>query len=126
MWGQTFENIYDLVIPYPDEPRIDLTASLVDKNYTTEQLFKVLKVFTKFWRFILKTFSKKEAENFFISIGLDPMTPTFWKESMFEKPKDKEVVCHASATDLSNGFDFRRVFLIIILKLKFSQNNVEF
>jgi peptidyl-dipeptidase A len=35
------------------------------------------------------------------------MTTTFWKYSMIEKPKDREVQCHASATDFYNGYDFR-------------------
>jgi peptidyl-dipeptidase A len=49
----------------------------------------------------------KEAEKFFASIGLFKMTPEFWKYSMVEKPDDKDVVCHASATDLFNGRDYR-------------------
>lgn len=35
------------------------------------------------------------------------MTPSFWKFSMIEKPFNKSVQCHASATDFFNGQDFR-------------------
>lgn len=49
------------------------------------------------------------SEEFFTSLGLIPMTPQFWKESMLEKPTDREVVCHPSAWDFCNGKDFRLV-----------------
>ena len=48
------------------------------------------------------------AEEFFTSLGLLPMPPEFWAESMLEKPGDgREVVCHASAWDFYNRKDFR-------------------
>lgn len=48
------------------------------------------------------------AEEFFTSLGLSPMPPEFWAESMLEKPTDgREVVCHASAWDFYNRKDFR-------------------
>ncbi len=37
------------------------------------------------------------------------MTPQFWKNSMLTKPADRDVVCHASAWDFSNDFDFRYI-----------------
>lgn len=51
------------------------------------------------------------AEEFFTSLGLLPMPPEFWAESMLEKPSDgREVVCHASAWDFYNRKDFRSRF----------------
>lgn len=48
------------------------------------------------------------SEEFFTSLGLSPMPPEFWAESMLEKPTDgREVVCHASAWDFYNRKDFR-------------------
>lgn len=48
------------------------------------------------------------AEEFFTSLGLLPMPPEFWAESMLEKPSDgRQVVCHASAWDFYNRKDFR-------------------
>ena len=49
----------------------------------------------------------KDSEQFFISIGLYEMTPTFWKYSIIEKPEDREIQCHASAWEFWNDFDFR-------------------
>ena len=49
----------------------------------------------------------RTAEDFFVSLGLEPMPETFWNNSMFERPSDRKVVCHASAWDLFDGKDFR-------------------
>ncbi len=52
------------------------------------------------------------AEEFFVSLGLDPMPETFWKHSVFTRPADKrEMNCHPSAWDFYNGEDFRYVWL---------------
>ena len=48
------------------------------------------------------------ADHFFQSLGLEPLTPEFWNNSMLEKPEDgRDVVCHASAWDFYDGKDFR-------------------
>ncbi len=46
-------------------------------------------------------------EAFFASLGLDPRPKTFWERSMLTKPRDREVVCHASAWDVSFNDDLR-------------------
>lgn len=91
MWGQEWDNIYDLVAPYPNVKEITVTKSLIEKNFTSLDFFK-------------------EAERFFVSIGLYKMTPSFWKYSLIDRPADREVQCHASAFDFYNGFDYRFVF----------------
>jgi peptidyl-dipeptidase A len=53
------------------------------------------------------------AEDFFVSLGLDPMPNEFWNGSIFEKPNDgREMNCHASAWDFYNGKDFRLAFIL--------------
>ena len=47
MWGQEWDNTYDLVVPYPDEPKIDLTKNLIKKGYKPIDLFKVKYIFLK-------------------------------------------------------------------------------
>jgi peptidyl-dipeptidase A len=46
-------------------------------------------------------------DRFFTSLGFEPMPPTFWERSLFTKPADREVVCHASAWDIDNLDDIR-------------------
>ena len=50
------------------------------------------------------------AEEFYTSIGLFPMTETFWKESVIEQPKDgRQFSCHGTAYDMIIGDDYRPV-----------------
>ena len=46
-------------------------------------------------------------ERFFTSLGFEPLPETFWERSLFTKPQDREVVCHASAWDVDNDQDLR-------------------
>ena len=49
----------------------------------------------------------KFGEGFFLSLGFAPLPQTFWERSMFVKPRDRDVVCHASAWDVDNVDDLR-------------------
>ncbi|XP_054986975.1 angiotensin-converting enzyme isoform X2 [Sorex araneus] len=88
MWAQSWESIYDLVVPYPNKPNLDVTETMVERGWNATHMFR-------------------ESERFFTSLGLLPMPPEFWAESMLEKPDGREVVCHASAWDFYNRKDFR-------------------
>jgi peptidyl-dipeptidase A len=81
MWAQEWSNIADLVLPYPTFPDIDVTAELHRNNFTVLRMFQV-------------------AEDFFTSIGLEPMTQDFWSKSVMVRPTDgRPLSCHGSAED---------------------------
>ena len=88
MWAQDWAALYDWVEPYPGEPSLDITKALQKAKYDETKMVKT-------------------GEAFFTSMGLDPLPATFWERSMFEQPKDKKVVCHASAWDLGFNNDLR-------------------
>jgi len=88
MWAQDWENIYPLVAPKDADPGYDLTAIL--KGRGTQPLDLV-----------------KYAERFFTSLGFAPLPQTFWERSLFVKPRDRDVVCHASAWDIDSVDDLR-------------------
>ncbi|XP_019379146.1 PREDICTED: angiotensin-converting enzyme isoform X3 [Gavialis gangeticus] len=89
MWAQQWNNIYDMMVPYPNKPNLDVTSTMIQKNWNATHMFRV-------------------SEEFFTSLGLLGMPPEFWAKSMLEKPTDgQEVVCHASAWDFYNRKDFR-------------------
>ena len=88
MWAQDWDNIYPLVAPPNADPGYDLTALLKKKNTDWKQMVKY-------------------GEGFFISLGFDPLPQTFWERSLFVKPRDREVVCHASAWDVDSINDLR-------------------
>ena len=58
------------------------------------------------------------ADEFFKGLGFDPMTETFWKESMIVRPEDREVVCHASAEEFffgpGNNTDVREDWRLVV------------
>ena len=88
MWAQSWNNIADLVKPYPKKPSLDVTQAMKDQGWTPKIMFE-------------------KAEDFFVSMGLEPMTDVFWKKSLIEKPEGRELVCHASAWDFYKDDDFR-------------------
>ena len=49
----------------------------------------------------------KMAEDFFTSLGFEPMTSTFWNKSVLFKPSDRKVDCHGSASDFMTHDDYR-------------------
>ncbi|XP_022825182.1 angiotensin-converting enzyme-like isoform X1 [Spodoptera litura] len=88
MWAQSWNNIQSFTRPYPDKKEIDITQSMKSQNYTALKMFQM-------------------SDEFFRSLNLSAMPPKFWKNSIIEKPTDREIVCHASAWDFYDGEDFR-------------------
>lgn len=86
MWGQNWRNILDIVKPYSETP--DVTGEMMKQGYTPTKIFQV-------------------AEEFFTSLGLPPMSPEFWRNSIIQKPNDAYTQCSASAWDFCNLIDFR-------------------
>jgi peptidyl-dipeptidase A len=101
MWAQTWENIYPLVAPAGADPGYDLTQIL--KSHNTDALGMV-----------------RYGEHFFTSLGFARLPQTFWERSMFVKPRDREVVCHASAWDVDLEQDLRVKMCIDITTEYFS------
>ena len=88
MWAQDWGNLFDLLAPEAANPAFDLDKALAARGTDPRGM-------TKF------------AENFFASLGLPALPETFWERSMFTRPKDREVVCHASAWDVDYVDDLR-------------------
>lgn len=88
MWAQDWSNVYPLVEPYRGQPSLDVTRKLVAKKYDSRKLVRL-------------------GESFFESMGLGRLPDTFWERSQFDKPRDRDVVCHASAWDVTFNDDLR-------------------
>ena len=88
IWAQQWGNIYDVAGPPSSGGRgYDLTALLKAKNVDEKEMVRY-------------------GERFFTSLGFDPLPQSFWERSLFTQPKDRDVVCHASAWDLDDD-DYR-------------------
>lgn len=47
------------------------------------------------------------AEDFYVSLGMEPMTQEFWEKSMFVRPSTQPVECGPSTWDFGDGKDYR-------------------
>ncbi len=88
MWAQEWNNVYDVVEPYKGQPSLDVGKNLVAKKYDAQKMVRL-------------------GESFFVSLGMDKLPSTFWDRSLFTRPKDRDVVCHASAWDPQYANDLR-------------------
>jgi peptidyl-dipeptidase A len=88
MWAQDWANIYPLVAPPASGEGYDLTAELRRRKIDERGMVRY-------------------AERFFTSLGYQPLPPAFWERSLFTKPADREVVCHASASGWGAPEDVR-------------------
>ncbi len=88
MWAQQWGNIYPLLKPEHGDPGYDLTEILQKRKTTPQEMVRY-------------------GEKFFVSLGFDPLPKTFWERSLFVKPQDRDVVCHASAWDVDYQQDVR-------------------
>ena len=86
-WAQEWGNIFP-VLGLSGNGGYDLTALLQAKNLDAKGMVKY-------------------GENFYKSLGFAPLPATFWERSLFVKPADRDVVCHASAWDIDNKDDVR-------------------
>ncbi|MFK3736778.1 M2 family metallopeptidase [Massilia sp. TN1-12] len=88
MWAQSWDNLYPLLKPANDAKGEDLTALLEERKTTAVEMTRY-------------------AEGFYASLGMRKLPETFWERSLLTKPRDRDVVCHASAWDLDGKDDVR-------------------
>jgi peptidyl-dipeptidase A len=88
MWAQEWGNIYDIVAPPSAPATYDIGDILQQRKTTARQVVEY-------------------GEGFFKSLGLQSLPETFWARSMITRPRDREVVCHASAWDVDFDQDVR-------------------
>jgi len=88
IWAQEWGNVYPLLGVKEDKGGVDVTELLKKKNLDAKGMVKY-------------------GEGFFTSLGFEKLPPTFWERSLFTKPADRDVVCHASAWDIDGKDDLR-------------------
>jgi hypothetical protein len=89
MWGRFWNNLYEMVEPFQGKPAVNPSPAMKTQNYTVLKMFQT-------------------GDDFYASMGLKRVPSSFWNLSMLTKPTDgREVLCHATAWDFSDGQDFR-------------------
>ena len=88
MWAQDWSTLMPMMRPRGARATYDTTSLLTRATYDAERMTRT-------------------AEAFYTSLGLAPLPGTFWERSMLTRPRDRDVVCHASAWDLDSREDIR-------------------
>ena len=88
IWAQDWTNVYPLVAPPSAGAGYALTDILKQRKMSAVDMVRA-------------------GERFYTSVGFEPLPPTFWERSLFVRPRDREVVCHASAWDIDFEADVR-------------------
>ncbi len=88
MWSQQWGNIYDLTAPYPGVADLDVSKALATQKWDEKKI-------------------TQSAENFYVSLGLPELPASFYEKSLLKRPRDRDVVCHASAWDMNLAGDVR-------------------
>jgi peptidyl-dipeptidase A len=101
MWAQSWDNLYPILAPKDADPGYNFTEILKAKKIDELEMVRY-------------------GERFFTSLGFAQLPQTFWERSLFIKPRDREVVCHASAWDVDNDNDLRIKMCIDITEEDFT------
>jgi len=88
MWAQDWSTLMPIVRPAGGRATYDTTQLLTRARYTPVQMTET-------------------AERFYTSLGFPELPDTFWERSLLTRPRDRDVVCHASAWDIDNVDDLR-------------------
>jgi peptidyl-dipeptidase A len=100
IWSQEWNNVYPLMDSPKPAQSYDLTKILQERKTEAKGMVQY-------------------GEAFFTSLGFAPLPKTFWERSLFTKPADRDVVCHASAWDIDSKEDVRVKMCIQITEENF-------
>jgi peptidyl-dipeptidase A len=95
-WAQEWGNVFPILGLQENSSGYDLTQLLQARNLDAKGMVRY-------------------GEGFYKSLGFAPLPETFWVRSLLTKPRDRDVVCHASAWDIDN-FDDLRVKMCIQIR----------
>ena len=76
MWAQDWTTLMPIVRPRSGAQTYDTTQLLRRAGYDERRMVET-------------------AERFYTSLGLEELPDTFWERSLFVRPEDRDVVCHA-------------------------------
>ncbi len=101
LWAQYWVGLYDIAAPQgAGDIGFDTTELLARAGYDEMKMVHT-------------------GEAFFASLGFPPLPDSFWQRSMFTKPADREVVCHASAWSIDERDDLRLKMCIRVNESEF-------
>ena len=128
LWQQDWSNLWPLLQPYKDAKQVDITGAL--KKQREAKFEAELANFRKANEGKEPTPAQrvelgraadlaqarhmvKEAEDFYVSLGMPRLPASFWEKAQFIQPRDRDVVCHASAWPMTLDGDDVRIKMCI-------------
>lgn len=119
MWQQDWGNLWPILQPYSDEQAGNLNISAALKTQRDAREVADLNAFkgdptpeqrSDIERTADLDIAKKmteRAQDFYTSLGMPKLPESYWQKTQFIKPRDRDVVCHASAWDINLEGDVR-------------------
>lgn len=111
MWAQQWGNLYPLMEPYKGVSSLDVTGALVKMReaelskikaaYKGKPTIQQQADMEHQADIAIATKMTKIAEDFYTSLGMPKLPDSFWTKSQLVQPRDRDVVCHASAWDFN-------------------------
>ena len=117
MWQQDWGNLWDILQPYPNAGSLDITSTL-ERQYREAYAAQMVSGTDlpsadrseEAERAAQLDIAKKmteRAQDFYTSLGMAKLPASYWEKTQFIKPRDRDVVCHASAWDMNMEGDVR-------------------
>ena len=117
MWQQDWGNLWDVLEPYKGAGSLDINSALqaqyqhnlsaarskIEGEATAE---KVVEADREAQLQTAKQMTQR-AEDFYVSLGMPKLPESYWQKTQFIQPRDRDVVCHASAWDMTMTGDVR-------------------
>ncbi len=125
LWQQDWGNLWDMLQPYPGAGSLDINASLrtlAQAELASARAMPAEPGASAAQREVnaeraasLATARKmtERAQDFYVSLGMPKLPQSYWENSQFIKPQDRDVVCHASAWDMNMAGDVRTKMCIV-------------
>ncbi|AWV07807.1 M2 family metallopeptidase [Marilutibacter maris] len=117
MWQQDWGNLWDILAPYKNAGSLDVTGALESQwqNNFSAQMAKHrgerdasdLVEMERAADLATARQMTERAEDFYTSLGMPKLPATYWDRTQFIKPRDRDVVCHASAWPMDMADDVR-------------------
>ena len=125
LWQQDWGNLWDMMEPYKGAGSLDVNSALraiAQQELTSERAKPGAPDASAAQREVdaeraaaLATAKKmtERAQDFYVSLGMPKLPQSYWEKTQFIKPRDRDVVCHASAWDMNMAGDVRTKMCIV-------------
>ncbi len=117
MWQQDWGNLWDVLEPYENAGSLDINSALQKQyeQYRAQTLAKAgasadsaaLVDADREAQLLTAKLMTQRAEDFYVSLGMPKLPESYWQKTQFIQPRDRDVVCHASAWDMTMAGDVR-------------------